>query len=104
MGKSIPDDPPALDLARAALFLDYDGTLVGIAPTPAEARPDQAVLALLGRLERRLDGALAIVSGRGVADLDLMLAPLRLTVAGLHGLEVRPRGAAMPCVRATQGF
>jgi trehalose 6-phosphate phosphatase len=96
MGKSTPDNLPALDLGRVALFLDYDGTLVGIAPTPAEARPGPEVLELLGRLERRLDGALAIVSGRGVADIDQMLTPLRLTVAGLHGLELRPRGAEAP--------
>ncbi len=94
MSKSMPDDPPALDLEHAALFLDYDGTLVGIAPTPAEARADEALLALLAQLQERLGGALAIVSGRGVADIDRMLAPLRLTVAGLHGLELRPRQAA----------
>lgn len=93
MGKSMPDDLPALDLGCSALFLDYDGTLVGIAPTPAEARADDALLDLLARLRERLGGALAIVSGRSVADIDRMLAPLRLTVAGLHGLEVRPRDA-----------
>jgi trehalose 6-phosphate phosphatase len=100
MGKSIPDDLPTLDLARSALFLDYDGTLVGIAPTPAEARADDALLELLARLQERLGGALAIVSGRGVDDLDRMLAPLRLTVAGLHGLEVRPRDAGPPAEMA----
>ena len=53
------------------------------------------------RLERRLDGALAIVSGRGVADIDEMLAPLRLTVAGLHGLELRPRDGGCVELAAT---
>ena len=82
---------PRLDLARMCLFLDYDGTLVDIAPTPEEARADAGVLALLQHLDRRLDGALAIVSGRAVAAIDGFLHPLRLNVAGLHGLELRLR-------------
>jgi trehalose 6-phosphate phosphatase len=95
MGKSLPTDPPRLDPDRSALYLDYDGTLVGIAPTPAEARADAALVALLGALERRLAGALAIVSGRPVADIDGFLAPLRLNVAGLHGLQLRRRDGSL---------
>lgn len=89
MSKSTPDDLPVLQPDRSALFLDYDGTLVPIAATPAEAHADRTLCSLLERLERRLAGAMAIVSGRPVADIDGFLAPLRLTVAGLHGLEVR---------------
>jgi trehalose 6-phosphate phosphatase len=89
MSKSPLAEPPALELERTALFLDYDGTLVPIAPIPEAAVADDAVLALLEALERRLGGALAVVSGRPVADIDRMLAPLRLTIAGLHGLELR---------------
>ncbi len=91
MSKSMPDELPALDLGRSALFLDYDGTLVPIAPTPDAAHADDALRELLQRLARRLDGAIAIVTGRPVADIDGFLAPLRLSVAGLHGLQLRPQ-------------
>jgi trehalose 6-phosphate phosphatase len=89
------DPPPVLDLGRCALFLDYDGTLVPIAPTPAEARADDEVRALLAALAERLAGALGVVSGRPVADIDGFLAPLRLAVAGLHGLELRRRDGSL---------
>ena len=93
MDKTAPrGEPPPLDPMRHGLFLDYDGTLVAIAPTPDEAVADDAARQLLGRLERRLGGALAIVTGRPVGDIDRFLAPLRLTVAGLHGLDLRPSG------------
>jgi trehalose 6-phosphate phosphatase len=82
-------EPPSLDPSAQALFLDYDGTLVEIAPTPEEARADRELLELLGRLQERLDGALAIVTGRPVGDIDSLLHPLQLTVAALHGLAVR---------------
>ena len=90
MGKTIPAGAAAtLDLDRCALFLDYDGTLVDLAPTPAEALADAELRELLAALQVRLAGALAIVTGRPVADIDGFLAPLRLTVAGLHGLVRR---------------
>ncbi|MFL5335219.1 MAG: trehalose-phosphatase [Geminicoccaceae bacterium] len=93
MGKTLAmDEPPPLDPARHGLFLDYDGTLVAIAPTPDEALADKGLRELLARMEQRLGGALAIVTGRPVADIDRFLAPLRLTVAGLHGLDLRPSG------------
>ncbi len=81
--------PPALILDRCALFLDYDGTLVGLAPTPGEAVADGELRDLLASLQTRLAGALAIVTGRPVSDIDGFLAPLRLSVAGLHGLVHR---------------
>ena len=87
MGK--PDSAPPALTGRSALFLDYDGTLVGLAPTPAEAVADAELRALLAGLRARLDGAVAIVTGRPVADIDHFLAPLRLTVSGLHGLVRR---------------
>lgn len=90
-GKVPPRDPPPLDLAAAALFLDYDGTLVAIAPTPAAAAADAELRGLLGGLDAALGDALALVSGRPVAEIDGFLAPLRLTVAGLHGLDLRLR-------------
>ncbi|MEK0083762.1 trehalose-phosphatase [Benzoatithermus flavus] len=101
MNKPLLPEPPPLDLDRSALFLDYDGTLVGIAPTPAEARADDELRDLLRDLLVRLNGAVAIISGRRVADIDHFLAPLRLTVAGLHGLELRRHdGSLVQCAAA----
>ncbi len=74
---------------RAALFLDVDGTLIPIAETPDAVVLEPASLELLARLDRALQGAVALVSGRAVADLDRLFAPLRLPSAGLHGLQRR---------------
>lgn len=80
-----------------ALFLDFDGTLVDIAPTPDAVQVEPGLPATLERLSDRLGGALAIVSGRSIAVLDEFLAPARLDAAGLHGLERRVGGALLPC-------
>ena len=79
------------DLApdRDALFLDFDGTLVEIAATPDEVRPAAGLPALLAALQRRLDGALAVVTGRPVEAVDGFLGLDGLTVAGLHGRDRR---------------
>ena len=72
-----------------AFFLDVDGTLIEIACTPEEVTVAPAVLATLANLSDAFGGALALVSGRPLKDLDRMFAPLRLPSAGLHGLERR---------------
>jgi trehalose 6-phosphate phosphatase len=95
---------PTLDPDRCALFLDYDGTLVGLAPTPGEALADAELRDLLGRLHQRLHGALAIVTGRPVADIDGFLAPLRLTVSGLHGLVRRRHDGTLTEVPLAPGL
>ncbi|MES2943278.1 MAG: trehalose-phosphatase, partial [Pseudomonadota bacterium] len=76
--------PPLLS-AHSALFLDFDGTLAEIALQPelVEVAPD--LPALLGELSRQLGGALAIITGRRLADIDHFLAPLVLPVAAEHG-------------------
>ncbi|MCA1298364.1 trehalose-phosphatase [Stappia indica] len=79
--------PPASD--DLALFLDFDGTLVEIAETPDAIETEAALIGSLQRLITRLDGALAIVSGRPIAEIDRYLRPLNLPCAGLHGLEAR---------------
>ena len=89
MNVANPPPEPATDWA---LFLDVDGTLVEIERVPEEVRIAPHVITLLGDLNTALGGALALVSGRAVDDLDRMFAPLRLATAGVHGL-VR-RGAA----------
>ena len=72
-----------------ALFLDFDGSIVELAETPDAVHVDDALLALLERLEVCLGGAVAIVSGRPIAQLDDYLSPYRFAAAGLHGLERR---------------
>ncbi len=72
-----------------ALFLDFDGTLVDIAPSPAAAVAPPALPGLLARLAAGLDGALAVVSGRRIADIDLRLRPFLGRAAGVHGAELR---------------
>jgi trehalose 6-phosphate phosphatase len=71
------------------LFLDVDGTLLDIAPTPGEVHVDPDLIELLRQLERVCDGALALISGRPIAELDDLFAPLFLSVAGVHGCERR---------------
>ena len=77
---------------RPAVFLDLDGTLVEIAQHPGAVRRTRRLDALLARLPTAAGNALAIVSGRKVADVDRLLAPHRLAVAGVHGLERRDAG------------
>jgi|FEC22Drversion2_1045045.scaffolds.fasta_scaffold00075_34 trehalose 6-phosphate phosphatase len=74
-----------------ALFLDFDGTLVEIAERPDAIRVERRLAGTLGRLSGLLGGAVAIVSGRPLAEIDRHLSPARLPAAGLHGLELRPR-------------
>jgi trehalose 6-phosphate phosphatase len=71
------------------LFLDIDGTLLELAETPTAVVVDRGLKDLLARLAQTLDGAVALVSGRSIDVVDRLFAPLRLPVAGLHGLERR---------------
>ncbi|MGH8149560.1 MAG: trehalose-phosphatase [Steroidobacteraceae bacterium] len=73
----------------SALFLDVDGTLVDFAATPEAVEVDVELPQRLGRLARRFGGALALVSGRSIADLDRMFRPFRFAAAGVHGAERR---------------
>jgi trehalose 6-phosphate phosphatase len=87
----VPFDPNDLsDLKRMAVLLDVDGTLLDIAPTPQEVVVPRDLPDTLSRLRERLDGALALVSGRMIAEMDGFFAPLRLAAIGGHGAEMRP--------------
>lgn len=72
-----------------AVLLDFDGTLVGIADQPDAVVLKERTVETLRRLETVLDGAVAIVSGRSIADIDRIFGPHRFAVAGIHGLERR---------------
>jgi trehalose 6-phosphate phosphatase len=85
------------DLLRAssALFLDFDGTLVDIAAQPEEVVVPPGLVQTLGSLQADLDGAVGVISGRPIEQIDAFLHPLRLPAAGVHGLERRGAGGAM---------
>lgn len=85
--------PPLLD-DSCALFLDVDGTLIEFADDPSRVRLLPQVREAIGVISDRLSGAVALVSGRPLAQLDLLFAPLRLPAAGLHGHEMRDDLAA----------
>jgi trehalose 6-phosphate phosphatase len=76
---------PPLSITHTALFLDFDGTLADLAPQPDAVRVTPELTQVLQRLAQRLGGALAVVSGRRLVDLDHFLAPLKLPVAAEHG-------------------
>lgn len=78
-----------------AFFLDVDGTLLEYAARPQDVRVGPELLDLLARLHEATDGAIALVSGRSVEDLDQLFAPLALPLAGQHGTERRSAGRAI---------
>lgn len=76
-----------------ALFLDVDGCLLDLADEPGAVSVPPRLRTALRSLASRLDGALALVSGRPLSGVDALFAPLELPGAGLHGLEWRNGGA-----------
>jgi trehalose 6-phosphate phosphatase len=80
--------PPDLD-RTVALFLDVDGTLVEIAATPESVVVAPGLPPLLMELHRHLDGAVAIVSGRPLSQIDQLLHPFAASAAGEHGVAIR---------------
>ena len=81
--------PKPLSLRDCALFLDLDGTLAPIAARPQDVRPDPRRTDLLERLAAALDGRLAVVTGRTLADTDRILEGRVKAVAAVHGLVRR---------------
>lgn len=80
---------PPLDLNRTAFLLDFDGTLVDIAPQPDAVHVSAPLREMLADLHAASGGALAIISGRTVQDLESQLALPGLVIAGVHGAERR---------------
>jgi trehalose 6-phosphate phosphatase len=89
LATALPPPPlPAAD-AHWALFLDVDGTLLDFVDDPLAVQVSAPLLELLHALHQALDGAMALVSGRGVADLDRIFGAPHWAAAGLHGLQLR---------------
>src|SRR5437868_9402976 len=96
----LPDDDEAPDavpvpgslmphLSETAVLLDIDGTLLDLAPTPREVWVPPGLAKTLHRLYQRTSGALALVSGRSLNDIDLIFAPDQFPAVGGHGAEMR---------------
>ncbi|HKI15484.1 MAG TPA: trehalose-phosphatase [Roseiarcus sp.] len=79
----------ALGDGPLALFLDVDGTLLDLAERPDGVVTPAGLVATLKKTERKLAGALALISGRLIDDLDRLFEPLRLRASGVHGAEMR---------------
>src|SRR6478736_6169013 len=76
-------------LSETAILLDIDGTLLDLAPTPREVWVPPGLATTLSRLLARTSGALALVSGRSLNDIDLIFAPEQFPAVGGHGAEMR---------------
>jgi trehalose 6-phosphate phosphatase len=93
---------PPLD-PLSALFLDVDGTLLEIAPRPELVRVPNGLPSLIMRLSAAREGALALISGRPLAQLDRLFQPWQGAAAGLHGLERRRADGILDCVVDSEG-
>src|SRR5437879_10991547 len=92
--KASPAEAPApselgRNLDQSAILLDIDGTLLDLAPTPREVWVPPGLAKTLNRLLVRTNGALALVSGRSLNDIDLIFAPDQFPAVGGHGAEMR---------------
>jgi trehalose 6-phosphate phosphatase len=79
----------SIDIRQVAILLDIDGTLLDIAPTPQEVRVSPTLRKTLATLHERTGGAMALVSGRSLHDIDRIFSPLHLSAVGGHGAEIR---------------
>jgi trehalose 6-phosphate phosphatase len=81
--------PLVFDLNRSAFLLDIDGTILDFAPSPRQVWVPAGLRRTLARLTQAAGGALALVSGRSISDIDLIFSPLQLAAIGVHGAEMR---------------
>ena len=92
--------PPLIALRELAIFLDLDGTLTELRQTPGEVGPNAARAELLARVSAKGNGRLAVVSGRGLADLDRILGGQVVALGAVHGLVRRTASGRLietPC-------
>ncbi|AHJ68427.1 trehalose-phosphatase [Granulibacter bethesdensis] len=85
LSHSVSDFDPLPLLSRAALFLDMDGTLLDIAPTPNSVRVEAGLPEVLSRLHDGLGGAIAVVTGRPVEQVEALFPGIFTAIAGEHG-------------------
>jgi trehalose 6-phosphate phosphatase len=88
------------DLRKCAILLDIDGTILDLAPSPQQVWVPTGLRQTLARLDELTGGALALVSGRSLGDIDLIFSPLEFAAIGGHGAELRPVAGAEPTRRA----
>ncbi len=84
--------PPPGILRDCSLFLDFDGTLVDIGATPDAVVVTAELRRLLEKLQERLSGRVAIITGRAAATVEQLFRPVRILVGGSHGLEIPGEG------------
>jgi trehalose 6-phosphate phosphatase len=87
--KKLTVDDLAQRIGDCAVLLDIDGTLLDLAPTPREVWVPPGLAKTLSQLHERTSGALALVSGRSLNDIDLIFAPEQFPAVGGHGAEMR---------------
>jgi trehalose 6-phosphate phosphatase len=87
-----PEFPGPEELSSIALLLDVDGTILDTASTPDSVVVPGSLRSSLAELHAKSGGALALVSGRLIGDIDTLFAPLRLPAIGGHGAEMRLAG------------
>jgi len=88
------------DLRKCAILLDIDGTILDLAPSPQQVWVPTGLRQTLARLDALTGGAVALVSGRPLNDIDLIFSPLELAAIGGHGAELRAAAGAEPVLRA----
>jgi trehalose 6-phosphate phosphatase len=84
------------DLRKCAILLDIDGTILDLAPSPRQVWVPPGLRRTLARLDELTGGAVALVSGRSLNDIDLIFSPLQLAAIGGHGAELRPVAGTAP--------
>src|ERR1700722_16507236 len=88
---------PVLD--KCEILLDIDGTILDLAPSPQQVWVPPGLRRTLARLDELTGGAMALVSGRSLNDIDLIFSPLELAAIGGHGAELRAVAGAAPTRR-----
>jgi trehalose 6-phosphate phosphatase len=102
---SVAESPPPFpEIGAAALFLDFDGTLVPLANRPGDISVSFQLPDLLDRVAARLGGRLGLLTGRSLADLDSHLGCTHFAASGSHGLELRPRPGTWRTALAPPGL
>ena len=94
--RSAPPATPDGFPDRVAIFLDLDGTVLDLKPRPDEVALPPDTRDAIAVLADRLGGAIAVITGRELGDVDRIVAPLRLPVAALHGARLRRYGGGRP--------